>query len=45
MLESTCSKCGEIYNPEFLGQLHFVSFETNEQCYGTPIFELQGEYK
>jgi len=45
MLESICSKCGDVYNPDFLGQLHFVRFETGEQCYGLPILESLGEYR
>ena len=45
MLETICSKCGEIYNPEFLGQIHFVSFETGKQCYGVPLIGSEIEYK
>jgi hypothetical protein len=32
--ESECSKCGEIYNPENFGDLHW-----SDDCNGAPINE------
>lgn len=37
MKEATCSKCGDIYNPEEFGELHLAA-----GCNGEPINE--GEY-
>ena len=37
MKESTCLKCGDIYNPEEFGELHYA-----DDCNGSPINE--GEY-
>ena len=37
MKEATCSKCGDVYNPEEFGDVHFVN-----DCNGEPISE--GEY-
>jgi hypothetical protein len=36
MKEAICSKCGEIYNPEQFGELHFAN-----DCNGLPINEIQ----
>jgi hypothetical protein len=36
MKEATCSKCGDIYNPEEFGELHFAN-----DCNGTPTNESQ----
>jgi len=36
MKEATCSKCGDIYNPEEFGELHYA-----DDCNGTPIDEIQ----
>jgi hypothetical protein len=36
MKEATCSKCGDIYNPEEFGELHF-----DNNCNGKPINEIQ----
>jgi hypothetical protein len=36
MKEATCSKCGDIYNPEKFGDLHFT-----DNCNGSPINEIQ----
>lgn len=36
MLEATCSKCGEIYNPAELGELHFA-----DDCNGLPTNEIE----
>ena len=36
MKEATCSKCGDVYNPEEFGELHYA-----DNCNGTPINEIQ----
>jgi hypothetical protein len=36
MKEATCSKCGDIYNPEEFGELHYA-----DNCNGEPINEIQ----
>lgn len=36
MLEATCSKCGDIYNPEQLEELHLAN-----GCEGSPINQVQ----
>jgi hypothetical protein len=34
--EAMCSKCGEIYNPETFGDVHFA-----DDCNGNPINEIE----
>jgi len=36
MKEATCSKCGDIYNPEEFGDVHFAN-----DCNGKPVKEIQ----
>ncbi len=38
MKEATCSKCGDIYNPEEFGDVHF-----SNNCNGEPVKEIQYE--
>jgi hypothetical protein len=34
--EATCEKCGEIYNPEQFGELHYAN-----ECNGSPTNEIE----